>query len=45
MKDSAYHPHRLQTVKEADDIIVLDSDEDGFTYVRERGTHEDLVAQ
>jgi ABC-type multidrug transport system fused ATPase/permease subunit len=31
--------HRLQTVKEADDIILLESWE-----VVERGTHEELVS-
>jgi ABC-type multidrug transport system fused ATPase/permease subunit len=32
--------HRLQTVKKADDIIVLDKGQ-----IIERGTHDALVAQ
>ncbi len=32
--------HRLQTVKKADDIIVLDAG-----HIIERGTHDQLVAQ
>ena len=36
--------HRLQTVKQADDIILLDADESGASYISERGTHDELVA-
>lgn len=34
--------HRLQTVKEADEIIVLSPDESGST-ILERGTHTELI--
>lgn len=35
--------HRLQTVKHADDIIVLGQGEDGTTTIIERGTHHTLI--
>lgn len=35
--------HRLQTVKQADDIIVLEQGKDGTTTIIERGTHETLI--
>ena len=36
--------HRLSTVKDADVIYLLDSDESGATRVVESGAHEELVA-
>lgn len=35
--------HRLQTVKEADEIIVLGKNNSSSTQILERGTHEQLV--
>lgn len=38
--------HRLQTVKHADEIIVLDNDKkDQHTKIIERGSHKELLAK
>jgi len=36
--------HRLSTVKDADLICLLDTDENGVTRIVERGAHDELVA-
>lgn len=35
--------HRLQTVKKADEIIVLENNKDGGSYIAERWNHEELI--
>lgn len=37
--------HRLQTVKSADEIIVLEASELGFSYIAERWTHNQLISK
>ncbi len=36
--------HRLSTVKDADCICLLDTDEEGVVHIAERGAHDELVA-